>query len=390
MTVRDRPILVAGGGVGGLAAALALARRGFHVRVLEQAAEFGEIGAGIQLAPNASRVLDSLGVLDHVLANAVFPDYAVMIDARDGKEITRMSFGESFVRRFGHRYLVVHRQDLLEALLQGCRAEPRIELVTGKSVGVIREIDDGLEVNCADGTIESGCALVGADGLWSGVRAQLIGDGAPRVSGHVCYRGTVPMENIPDHSYANSMALWVGENMHLVQYPVRRGELMNNVAVIESPKFRRGEAEYGDWGEVEDLFATAMPRVRDMLDCMDRSRNWLLHDREPLNNWTKGRVTLLGDAAHPALQNMAQGACMALEDTTCLAERAVQANGNFNAAFLAYQQDRYLRTARVQVSARFVAKMVHLGGGTRDVRNAVLATRSPESFFELEWLYKGP
>ena len=390
MSLRDRPLLVAGGGIGGLAVALALARRGCRVRVLEQAAAFGEIGAGIQLAPNASRVLDALGVLDHVLANAVFPDYAVMIDARDGKEITRIALGEPFVRRYGYRYLVVHRQDLLAALLAACRRESAIELVTAKTVGAISQSGDGVAVSCADGTLETGAALIGADGVWSGVRAQVVGDGAPRVSGHVCYRGTLPMAEIPDHSYANAMALWVGDGMHLVQYPVRRGELMNNVAVIDSPKFRRGEAAYGDWGEVEALFDTALPRVRDMLGYMDRERNWLLHDRDPVSNWTCGRVTLLGDAAHPTLQNMAQGACMAIEDAVCLAGRVAAAGADFNAAFLAYQKDRYLRTARVQVSARFVATMVHLGGGARDVRNAVLGTRSPESFHELEWLYRGP
>lgn len=235
-----------------------------------------------------------------------------------------------------------------------------------------------------------GTALIGADGVWSGVRAQVIGDGAPRVSGHVCYRGTLPMAEIPDHSYANAMALWVGEAMHLVQYPVRRGELMNNVAVIDSPKFRSGAAQFGDWGEVETLFATAMPRVRDMLEYMDRERNWILHDRDPLPNWTQGRITLLGDAAHPTLQNMAQGACMAIEDAVCLADRLAASDADVNAAFLAYQQDRYLRTARVQISARFVAHMVHLGGGARDVRNAVLGTRSAESTYELDWLYRGP
>ena len=384
------PLLVAGGGIGGLTAALALARRGCQVRVLEQAAAFGEIGAGIQLAPNASRVLDALGVLDQVLANAVFPDYAVMIDARDGREITRISLGPDFVQRYGYRYMVVHRQDLLAALLAACRREAAIALLTGKTVGAIRQSADGVEVDCADGTREAGTALVGADGVWSGVRAQVIGDGAPRASGHVCYRGTVPMAQIPDHSYANAMALWVGHSMHLVQYPVRRGELMNNVAVIDSPKFRRGEAEYGDWGEVESLFTEALPRVRDMLGFMDRERNWLLHDREPANNWTHGRVTLLGDAAHPTLQNMAQGACMAIEDAVCLADRVAAGGADVNAAFAAYQQDRYLRSARVQISARFVATMVHLGGGARDVRNAVLGTRSPDSVYELDWLYKGP
>lgn len=383
------PLLIAGGGIGGLAAALALARRGIAVRVLEQADAFGEIGAGIQLAPNASRVLEALGVLEPVLECAVFPDYAVMIDARDGREITRINLGEAFVRHYGYRYLVVHRQDLLAALLEGCRRTPGIELLTGKKVGRLDQRDNAVEVECDDGTRMTGAALIGADGVWSGIRAQIIGDGAPRASGHVCYRGTVPIDAIPDLSYANAMALWVGAGMHLVQYPIRRGELMNNVAVIESPRFKRGEADFGSWDEVEALFGEAMPRVRGMLDFMDRERNWHLHDRDPANNWTHGRVTLLGDAAHPTLQNMAQGACMAIEDALVLARRIADRPGDLEASLRAYQEERYLRAARVQISARFVATMVHLGGGARDVRNAVLATRSPDSFFELEWLYKG-
>jgi len=281
MTMGALPVLVAGGGIGGLSTALALARRGIRVRVLEQAAAFGEIGAGIQLAPNASRVLDALGVLEDISADAWFPDYAVMIDARDGREITRIALGAAFVARYGYRYMVVHRQDLLAALLSACRREAAIALLTGKRVGVLRDFPDRVEVSCADGSVEAGAALIGADGVWSGVRAQVIGDGAPRVSGHVCYRGTLPMAEIPDRSYANAMALWVSEAMHLVQYPMRRGELMNNVAVIDSPKFRSGVAAFGDWGEVETLFATAMPRVRDMLGYMDRERNWILHDRDP-------------------------------------------------------------------------------------------------------------
>jgi salicylate hydroxylase len=384
------PLFIAGGGIGGLAAALALARAGQTVRVLEQAAAFGEIGAGIQLAPNALRVLDSLGVLDHVFEHAVFPDYAVMIDALSGQEITRVDLGPGFVKRYGYRYLVVHRQDLLEALLRGCREYANIDLVTGCTVQSFTQHAEGVEVHCADGTTQRGSALVGADGLRSPVRDQLLGDGPPRFAGHLCYRGVVPMDHIPDQEYVNAMALWVGPNMHLVQYPLRQGKVMNNVAVIVSQQYLRGEPSYGGWDEVETLFAPALPRVRDMLGYMARERNWPLHDRDPVPKWTADRVTLLGDAAHPTLQNMAQGACMALEDATVLAQCVANASGDFKSAFTAYQENRYLRTARVQIGARIVAGIVHAGGGARDVRNAVLSKRSPDGFAELDWLYQGP
>ena len=390
MSRTDPAVLISGGGIGGLAAALALARTGQSVRVLEQASAFGEIGAGIQLAPNALRVLDSLGVLGHVLENAVFPDYAVMIDALSGQEITRVDLGPAFVQHYGHRYLVVHRQDLLEALLRGCREQVGIELVTGRTVQSFEQHAGGVEVRCTDGTTDRGLALVGADGLRSPVRGQMLDDGPPDFSGHLCYRGVVPMDQIPDRDYVNAMALWVGPNMHLVQYPLRQAKLMNNVAVIVSQQHLRGEASYGGWDEVEELFSPALPRVRDMLKYIDRERNWPLHDRNPSPHWTQERVTLLGDAAHPTLQNMAQGACMALEDATVLAQHVTFAQGDFKAAFQAYQQDRYLRTARVQISARFMAKLVHVGGGARDVRNAVLSKRSSNGFPELDWLYQGP
>lgn len=384
------PVIVAGGGIGGLAAALALAREGIPVRVLERADAFGEIGAGLQLAPNALRVLERLGALEAVLHDGVFPDYAVMIDALTGDEITRISLGAGFMQRFGHRYVVVHRQDLLRALLEQCRRASAVELMTGRGIVSFEDAGDRVRVACQDGSVHEGQALIGADGLYSVVRAALLADGPPRVAGHFCYRGTVPMDRIPDRSYERAMALWVGPDMHLVQYPVRQGQLMNNVVVIQSPRFRAGLADTGEWSEVESLFSAATPRVRGMLEYVDRSRCWSLHDRPPAPDWSRGRVTLLGDAAHPTLQNMAQGACMALEDAVCLADRITASGGDLPAAFLDYQQARYLRTARVQLSARFVASMVHAGGGARDVRNHVLAKRSHDSYFELAWLYDGP
>jgi len=388
MTSSLLPILIAGGGIGGLAAALAIARAGMPVVVLEQAPAFAEIGGGIQLAPNALRVLNRLGVLEAVTAKAVFVDQAVMIDALTGTEITRIELGEQFVARYGHRYLVVHRQDLLEALLAECRNTYGIDLRVNARIESFGQRDDRVSVKCRDGKLLEGHALIGADGLWSVVRAHLFADGAPRFSGHICYRGVVPMDQIPDRSYGNAMALWVGPNVHLVQYPIRNGELMNNVAVIVSQEYRRGEPNYGGWNEVETLFATVHPKVQAMLAFIDRGQRWLLHDRDPIPNWSIGRATLLGDAAHPTLQNMAQGACMALEDAVELADQVARHPNHPESAFVAYQQARYIRTARVQLSARFVAQMVHLGGGARDVRNAVLSTRDPTSTFELDWLYR--
>jgi len=388
MTLPLLPVIIAGGGIGGLAAALAIARAGMPVVVLEQAQAFAEIGGGIQLAPNALRVLDRLGVLDAVKSKAVFVDQAVMIDALTGTEITRIELGEKFVARYGHRYLVVHRQDLLEALLGACRNTYGIDLRVNARIESFEQRDERVSVQCRDGKLLEGHSLIGADGLWSIVRSQMFSDGAPRFSGHICYRGVVPMDQIPDRSYGNAMALWVGPNVHLVQYPIRNGELMNNVAVIVSQEYFRGEKKYGEWSEVETLFATVHPKVRAMLAFIDRGQRWLLHDRDPKPTWSVGRTTLLGDAAHPTLQNMAQGACMALEDAVELADQIAMCPDHPESAFIAYQNARYIRTARVQLSARFVAQLVHLEGGARDVRNAVLSARDPTSTFELDWLYR--
>ncbi len=389
MTAAASELLIAGGGIGGLAAALALARAGRRVRVLEQAAEFTELGAGIQLAPNALRVLDRLGLAGEVMRHAVYPDDAVMIDAVTGAEITRIVLGPAFVARYGWRYLVVHRLDLHRALLDACRAEGAIALETSKTVIALEQTDDAVEAACEDGARYRGAALVGADGLWSFTRAQILADGPPRATGQVCYRGTVPIGAIPDLSRAKSMALWVGPGMHLVQYPVSRGELMNNVAVFESAQFARGAGEYGGPDELEAAFAVAGPAVRSMLAHVGRDRRWVLHDRDPVSDWTRGRITLLGDAAHPALQNMAQGACMALEDGVVLADAVARCGEDYARAFTEYQSARFARTARVQLSARFMASLVHARGGVRELRNALLRTRSPESTFELDWLYRG-
>jgi salicylate hydroxylase len=382
-------LLIAGGGIGGLAAALALARAGRPVRVLEQAAEFTELGAGIQLAPNALRVLDRFGLAGEVMRHAVYPDDAVMIDAVTGEEITRIVLGERFAARYGWRYLVVHRLDLHRALLDAARGESAIALETSKTVTALAQTADRVEAACSDGTRYRAAALIGADGLWSFVRAQLLADGPPRSTGQVCYRGTVPIDAIPNLSRAKSMALWVGPGMHLVQYPVSRGELMNNVAVFESAQFAAGAKEYGGADELEEAFTVASPPVRSMLAHVGRDRRWVLHDRDPVSDWTRGRITLLGDAAHPALQNMAQGACMALEDGVVLADAVARCGEDYERAFREYQAARFVRTARVQLSARFMAALVHARGGVRELRNALLRTRSPESTFELDWLYRG-
>jgi 2-polyprenyl-6-methoxyphenol hydroxylase-like FAD-dependent oxidoreductase len=389
MASKELPILIAGGGIGGLSVALALALKGRRVRVLEKASEFGEIGYGIQMGPNVSRMLDRLGLLKSLEPHSVFPDALILMDAMDNREITRIALGRKFLERYQYRYFVIHRRDLHGGILEACRRREEIALEASRGVTGFAERGASVIVRCDNGAEYEGAALIGADGLWSPTRAAIVGDGAPRVAGHVTYRGVVPTEEILDRSHLDSMTIWVGPDLHLVQYRLRGGAVMNNVATVSSRRFRRGEKDFGGWGELEEVFSRADPRVRDMLRYFGRDRNWVLHDREPVTNWTRGHVTLLGDAAHPTLQYLAQGANMAIEDAVVLAEKVAAADGDYGRAFLAYQGERMNRTARVTLSSRFFGDYIHADGGARELRNELARRRDPDHPWEVDWLYRG-
>jgi salicylate hydroxylase len=384
-----KEILVAGGGIGGLSAALALALKGRRVRVLEKAPEFGEIGYGIQMGPNVSRMLERLGVLEAIEAHAFFPEALILADALDNREITRIAVGKFFRERYGYRYFVVHRRDLHGEILKACRQRGEIALETSRGVAGFEQRADAVLVRCENGTEVEGAALVGADGLWSPTRQAVIGDGAPRAAGHFVYRGVVPMGEITDRSHADAMTIWGGPDMHVVQYRLRGGTVMNNVATIASRRFHKGEKEAGAPDELEEMFARAHPQVRDMLRYVSRERHWVLHDRDPATNWSKGRVTLLGDAAHPTLQYLAQGAQMAIEDAVVLADKAAAAGDDLEPAFAAYQRERMHRTARVVLSSRFFGEYLHVDGGARELRNDLARRRDPQNCWEVDWLYRG-
>ncbi len=385
----DLPILIAGGGIGGLSAALALARKGRRVRVLEKAPEFGEIGYGIQMGPNVSRMLDLLGVLKALEPHSVFPDALKLIDALDNREITRIALGNRFLERYQYRYFVIHRRDLHGAILDACRQRGEITLEASRGLTGFEQRGNSVIVRCDNGAEYEGAALIGADGLWSPTRAAIVADGAPRVAGHVTYRGVVPTGEIIDRSHLDSMTIWVGPDLHLVQYRLRGGTVMNNVATVASRRFRRGEKDFGGPDELGEVFSRADPRVRDMLRYISRDRNWVLHDREPVTHWTAGHATLLGDAAHPTLQYLAQGANMAIEDGVVLAEKIAAAGEDYNRAFLAYQRERMNRTARVVLSSRFFGDYIHADGGARELRNEFARRRDPENPWEVDWLYRG-
>ncbi len=392
MAKQDHPYIIIGGGIGGLACALALARKGFRTLLLEQAAEFGEIGAGIQLGPNVFRMFDKLGVTDKVRKLAVFPEYLMMRDTVTTDIVTRINLDESFIARFGNPYAVIHRADLHRALQDACAEYP--DFITMKTSQKVTEMDDKgdrVVVSTETGEVYEGAALVGADGLWSIVRQKIVGDGKPVVSGHITYRAVLPTSEVPEELRAWAMIIWAGEKTHLVQYPMRGGELYNLVAVFHSDKFAEGWDSYGDPAELHERFAKTCEPVRTLLGKIESWRMWVLCDRPPIRDWSKGNITLLGDAAHPMLQYLAQGANMAIEDAVCLARKIELSNGNPQGAFLAYQQERYLRTARVQLTAKLYGEAYHASNATRDLRNAVLGARTQKEAMEsMAWLYDPP
>jgi len=392
MAQQDHPYIIIGGGIGGLACALALARKGFRTLLLEQAAEFGEIGAGIQLGPNVFRMFDKLGVTDKVRKLAVFPEYLMMRDTITTEVVTKINLDGEFLARFGNPYAVIHRADLHKALLEACAEYPDfITMKTSQKVTTMDDKGDRVVVSTETGEVYEGAALVGADGLWSIVRQKIVGDGKPVVSGHITYRAVLPTSEVPEELRAWAMIIWAGEKTHLVQYPMRGGELYNLVAVFHSDKFAEGWDSYGDPAELHERFAKTCEPVRTLLGKIESWRMWVLCDRPPIRDWSRGNITLLGDAAHPMLQYLAQGANMAIEDAVCLARKIELSNGNPQGAFLAYQQERYLRTARVQLMAKLYGEAYHASNATRDLRNAVLGARTQKEAMEsMAWLYDPP
>lgn len=384
------PILIAGGGIGGLATALVLARDGHAVTVLEQATSFGEIGAGIQLGPNIFKMFAWLGLTDVVSKVSFFPPGLGMNDVRTGEKVVRVPLGDVSRATYGFPYGVIYRADLHQVFLDACRELPNITLRTEARLDSFEQTADSVRVHLASGETLPGVALIGADGLWSKVREAVVGDGKPRVSGHIAYRAVLKREDVPAHLWSDDVLLWGGEKTHLVHYPLRRGELFNLVAVFHSSKYDEGWNTFGDTAELMERFRDACPQVRELLGKIETWKMWVLCDREPVKNWTDRRVTLLGDAAHPMLQYLAQGAGQAIEDAVVLREALRFARGDVPLAFQKYQQARYLRTGRVQLTARFYGDIYHAAGVQRELRNQLFQSGNESAGFAgLKWMYDG-
>jgi 3-hydroxybenzoate 6-monooxygenase len=385
------PILIVGGGLGGLSTALALARHGRAVRVLEGAAEFGAIGYGIQFGPNVFHVFDRLGVTERVMAVADSPPAVLMLDALSGKELVRMSTGAAFRARFKHPYIIVHRIDLHNVLLDACRRNTAVELVSDAMVIAYEDRGDSVAVSTADGRTFSGPALVAADGVRSLFRAKLVGDGEPRPIGYVALRTIVPMAELKADVPRDCVVLWGGPGLHIVHYPLRHGTEFNIVNVYRTAAHAERLDAAAARAELDHAYRETHPAMRELVGMMDLRWRRSIGDRDPIRHWHHGRIVLLGDCAHAPLQSLAQGAGMAIEDGLCLAEAIHAADSDYPAAFRRFQAARLLRTARVQLESRSLWEFYHLDEGiARDVRNAAVADWDEAHLFKcLAWLYDG-
>lgn len=388
-------VIIAGGGIGGLGAALMLSRTGLRVRVLERAPEFKEVGAGLQLAPNITRMLDEVGILERILPVAVQPKRLRFMNAKSGEELTTMDLADAR-RRYGGPYIVLHRSDLLDALREAAEAEEGITLHTNQQVTDIDDRGTDVLVRCANGAEFVGQLLVGADGLHSRVRQQVVRD-EPICSGFVAYRGAVPVDDIdPRAAQGDDVMVWMGPGCHFVQYPVRAGRLYNQVAVFRSQEYVEGKEDWGTPAELDRTYAEMAEPVRLAVPSLHRINRWPMYDREPVATWTKGRVTLLGDAAHAMLQYLAQGAGQSLLDGAALA-RALAPLGperwdsdQLAEALRRYEAERVVFAGAVQTTGRIWGDIWHVEqGAPMALRDHVFRSRDVHDYTFVDWLY-GP
>jgi len=387
---RSRTVIVAGGGIGGLTAALTLAAKGFRVVVVEQADRLEETGAGIQLSPNATRVLSALGLAERLAAVAVAPS-ALAVRTYRGRQIVRVPLGSFAQHRYGAPYWVVHRADLQAALVGAVRANPDIILRLGARAEDFASHANGITVQLHTATAtedEHGIALIAADGLWSTLRTRLGDRTPPRFAHRTAWRAMLPARLLIPEFRETVVSLWLGPDAHLVFYPVHAGEALNIVAIVRDDWHAAGWSADGTREELLAHYSRWPPRVRNLLALPERWLKWALYDRARFRRRGKEPVTLLGDAAHPMLPFLAQGAAMAIEDAYVLAEQLGRRPDHPAQALRLYERRRARRTARVQAAARWNSRVYHFGGLAALARNTALRRRGGESLLQrYDWLY---
>lgn len=389
----SRTIVVAGAGIGGLTAALALAARGFRVIVLERAEKLQEAGAGLQLSPNASRILIDLGLEPLLARHVITPDSISIMTARTGKEIGRIPLGEAATFRYGAPYWIVRRADLQAALVARVTSHPDIDLRLGAQFEDVAVYPKGVTVvqrRVAARQQEQVLALIGADGVWSSVRHQIFPEAQPQFTGSIAWRGTVDATQLPRGFNTHRVQLWMGTNAHLVAYPMSGGKRINVVAIISGKWNRPGWSEPGDVVEIANHFSA--PRwpiaARMMIGAVDGWRKWALFAMRDGGVWNKGPIALLGDASHAMLPFAAQGAGMAIEDAAVIAKCLESSPTNPTVAFAQYAGLRGPRVTRVQRTARKNGQTYHLGGPVGFARDQVIRVLGGSRLLsQQDWIY---
>ena len=400
-----RNVLIAGGGIGGLSAALACTRAGAGVALFERNAGFSEFGAGIQLSPNIVKILYGWGLQEALSEVVAFPDRLQVRSASSGAELGRLRLGEEIARRYGAPYLTIHRADLHAVLLAALQQQGGATLHLSSPVNGFEQTETDVALQLDHDQLARGDLLVGADGGWSSIRQQLLNDGTPQPTGHLAYRALVSQARLPIHLRSSQVTAWLGPQMHVVQYPVRRSEWLNVVAIVHGQV--QGDMSHwdhsGNAAELQQRLQATCKPLKDLIQAVPNWRLWALSIRPPMRSGREqasGRVALLGDAAHPMVPYLAQGAGMAIEDAAVLA-RVLEQGGFFTEAdgpadpgnlvpglVHQYARQRWQRNARVQATAIRNGKIFHASGLMAFGRNAVMKIRG-EAVMDQPWLYRG-
>jgi salicylate hydroxylase len=385
-------VVVAGGGIGGLAAALACVRQDVPVQLIERAEQLSEVGAGMQIGPNVTRILQAWGLSDALAHVAAFPKRLQARDAQSGQVLGSLRLGERAQALYGAPYATIHRADL-QNLLYAAACAQGVPVCLGQAVQGWHETAKGVQVNTADGQSVQANALIGADGVWSAVRQQLLGDAPARFTGHLAYRALVAQADLPAHLRSDEVTVWVGPRLHVVHYPVRSGQWLNVVAIVHGAQPAQADA-WDAAGHAQALMQ-AMGAVgadlHERLASVPAWRQWALHDRAPMagaHEMAQGRVALLGDAAHPMRPYLAQGAGMAIEDAQVLGQCLSAETGNVAERLQAYAEQRWARNARVQARAIRNGRIFHATGPVAWGRNVSMRLMG-ERVMDVPWLY-GP
>lgn len=392
----ELPIVIAGGGIGGLTTALALSKKGYLTQVLEESANFKELGAGIQLACNVFKMFDLLGITEVMDQVAVFPNNLFVMDGVVGDVILRFPLGKEIEKRFKYPYAVFHRADLLRTLLNECRKSNLVTLIPSSKVIDYEEHADRVIVKTENGSVYEGAALIDAEGRTTNIREKIVGDSPLKLSGQVSYRGIIKSNQMPE-KMKNDVFLWCIPDAHFVTYPVAHFEnpdkkeiIYNMVAVFNSRQLLEGRKIYGGLDEVQELFACACPEIQQLLKHINPNIKITMSDREPVSKWSKGKATILGDSAHPTLPYIAQGAGLTIEDAVVLANKVDESRGDFTKAFLAYGKERYIRAGHAVLAARLSGSFLMASGVAREVRNQIWKGNPPEKNYDMmAWMWEG-